>query len=237
MNTDASHPLAAAYLDALRGEARRLPPEQADELVADISEHLNEAIGPASSEAAVRDVLDRLGTPADVVGATGTATTGTPVPPTAAWGAVETTALVALFGAEVLFFLFPITGALWLLGLILLFVSKHWDGREKTLGALVLGSGFPLTFLAVAGSFGTTETCVSTGTASGFGTTTGKSTVVSHGGTETCTGGPPDWLPWVALAIAVTYLALQVYAVVRLMRTRRRDHRSDPMTPSAAATI
>lgn len=126
------HPLAQSYLDRLAEAARVLPADEATELEVDISDHLREALRPDADEAEVRTVLDRLGTPHELVAAAGDPAT----PPGDAparqprFGAVEVLALVGLVGAELLFFL---AVPLWLVGVALLAVSRVWSGRHDGL--------------------------------------------------------------------------------------------------------
>lgn len=63
------HPLAGDYLRHLERTARVLPHRQRDELVAEIRSHLDAGLPPDASEADVRNLLDELGTPTDIVAA------------------------------------------------------------------------------------------------------------------------------------------------------------------------
>src|SRR3954447_7529560 len=65
------HPLVGGYLRSLEGAAKVLPRRERDELVGQIRTHLDEALPPDASEADVRNVLDSLGTPWDIVAAAG----------------------------------------------------------------------------------------------------------------------------------------------------------------------
>ena len=67
MMTATDHPLVQDYLARLREESRRLPLDQARELEADITEHLQAALGEDPGEVRVRDALDRLGSPSELV--------------------------------------------------------------------------------------------------------------------------------------------------------------------------
>jgi Domain of unknown function (DUF4190) len=64
-------PLADDYLRRLDAAASALPAHRRDELITEIREHLQEALrqAPASDEAAVRNVLERLGPPEEIVAA------------------------------------------------------------------------------------------------------------------------------------------------------------------------
>lgn len=68
VNTD---PLVDDYLRRLGAAASTLPAHRRDELISEIRGHLQEALrqAPASDEATVRNVLERLGTPEEIVDA------------------------------------------------------------------------------------------------------------------------------------------------------------------------
>lgn len=207
------HPLAQGYLDRLRVAARTLPDDEADDLVADIADHLREAVADQADEAAVRTVLDRLGTPQELVAAAGGPATSPAAPrrPEPRFGAVEVLALVGLVGAELLFLIVPLAALLWLGGVVLLAVSRVWSGRQKAWGLAALATGLPVVFtpLVVPAPTGTT---VCEGLAPGPDGTT-VSTCVTE-------GGWPDWAFVVVQALFVAYLCVQVWTVWRLTRRR-----------------
>lgn len=217
------HPLAQGYLDRLRVAARTLPDDEASDLVADISDHLREALPATPSEAEVRTVLDRLGTPQELVAAAGGSvgasvgrSVGHPSAPPARearFGAVEVLALVGLVGAELLSLLLPIAVLLWIAGIVLLAVSRVWSGRQKAWGLGALATGLPVAFtvLFVPASSGTTV-CEGAAPAGGPDDTT-ISTCVTD-------GGWPDWAFTVAQVLFVAYLCVQVWTLWRLTRRR-----------------
>ena len=155
-----THPLADDYLRHLERAARTLPRREREDLVADIRAHLDAGLTPDSSEADVRNLLDELGPPEDVVGA------AAPDRPATGRGAREVFALVLLVTG-----LPPVLG--WLVGAGLLLWSPLWSARQKLLGILVWPGGYVtlLGFGLVAerscsGSsrpVGVVEDCVSTG--------------------------------------------------------------------------
>ena len=64
-----SHPLVEDYLRRLEAAADRLPADRRAELVADIREHLDDAlrgVDPAD-EVAVRNAIERVGAPEEIV--------------------------------------------------------------------------------------------------------------------------------------------------------------------------
>jgi HAAS len=128
MVTTTRDSLVADYLRELERAARALPRSQRDELVAEIREHLDSGLGPDATEAAVRNLLDDLGTPAAIVAAT------QPERAPMRRGARE------MFGLILLATGFPpILG--WLAGVGLVLWSPLWTGRQKLLGILVWPGG------------------------------------------------------------------------------------------------
>jgi hypothetical protein len=139
MTTQVLHPLAAEYLDRLRTAAKRLPRGRRDELIADIEVHLAEAVAPDAGDAEALTVLDRLGTPEEIVAAELPETSG----PVDARGVHEWTAIfLLLFGG----FFF---GVGWIIGLIALWSSRCWNTWEKLLGTLVVPGGWATMFFAL----------------------------------------------------------------------------------------
>ena len=64
-------PLVDDYLRRLDAAASGLPADQRDELVSEIRDHLQEALrqAPAGDQAAVRNALERLGSPEEIAAA------------------------------------------------------------------------------------------------------------------------------------------------------------------------
>jgi hypothetical protein len=124
-----THPLAGDYLRRLERAARVLPRRERDDLVADIRTHLDAGLPPDATEADVRNLLDELGPPEDVVAA------ASPDRPATRRGAREVFALVLLVTG-----LPPLVG--WLAGVGLLLWSPLWSARQKLLGILVWPGGY-----------------------------------------------------------------------------------------------
>jgi uncharacterized membrane protein len=144
MSTSADR-LVEDYLDRLELEPANFPSARRRELVQEISEHIAEARAQldSESEADVRNLLDRMGDPADIAAE---ARGGPEEPPAVAvpleerrTGAVEIGALVLLLiGGLVL----PVIG--WVVGVVLLWVSSAWTVPQKLLGTLVVPGGLAL---------------------------------------------------------------------------------------------
>ena len=67
MTASTQHPLAAEWLERLRTASAALPASEQADLLADIEAHLAESIPADATEAEVRDALDRMGDPEEIV--------------------------------------------------------------------------------------------------------------------------------------------------------------------------
>jgi hypothetical protein len=126
MHTMETDRLVDDYLRRLEHAAAHMQRARRTELVAEIRGHIDTALRQeqAAGEAAVRNVLDRLGPPEDIVEAA-----QPPSPPgDRRVGVLEIAALLAL--------IVPFIG--WLIGTVLVFASRIWSRRDKLIGALLL---------------------------------------------------------------------------------------------------
>jgi uncharacterized membrane protein len=146
--------LVEDYLDRLERELADFPSARRRELVQEISEHIAEARAglESESEADVRNLLDRMGDPADIAAeargpAPETVPAGAPVARRS--GALDVAALILLLLGGVVI---PVIG--WLLGVALLWISSAWTARQKLLGTLVVPGGLalPVGLLVIATS-------------------------------------------------------------------------------------
>ncbi len=127
-----THPLVADYLHRLERAAAALPRSEREELVAEIRSHLDTGLAPDATEADVRNLLDDLGTPDEIVAV------AAPTPSaTVKRGAREAFAVVLLLTG-----LPPFIG--WVIGVGLLLWSPLWTARQKALGVLVWPGGLIL---------------------------------------------------------------------------------------------
>ncbi len=122
------HPMGEEYLQRLGRAARVLPRGQREELLAEVRSHLEAGLPPDASEAEARNVLDALGSPADIVAA------ARPDHVPTRRGAREVLALLFLVTG-----LPPVLG--WLVGVGLLVSSPLWSVRQKLVGILVWPGG------------------------------------------------------------------------------------------------
>lgn len=147
-----SEALISDYLGRLEAAAWPLPATRRSELTTEVREHIETALQEAGSrdEVTIRNVLDRLGRPEEIVAAEaeGSAAGGPPPPwRTAAagasgvmaraaargWGAVEIAAVLLLtVGTILLWWIGPIAGA------VVAWFSERWTHREKVLANVVV---------------------------------------------------------------------------------------------------
>lgn len=144
MNTAHTNRLVADYLRRLDQAATALPRARRAELVAEIREHVDDALieAVAADEVAIRNVLERLGPPEEIAAAAG------PAQRRPGW--LELAAMIALA--------IPFLG--WTVGIALVAASRAWTGREKAAGitlALLPAVLLALSFMAVGSSSGADE--------------------------------------------------------------------------------
>ena len=116
------------YLTDLEAELRGLPTNRRREILEEIGEHISQARAALESEteAGIRTVLERLGDPADIA-AGARERFGLPAKPTrqaTPW--LEVIALIML--------VIPFLG--WIVGVVLVWISRIWTTRDKLIGTL-----------------------------------------------------------------------------------------------------
>ena len=134
MHSSKTDQLIADYLHRVRLALEHLTPSRRDEILEDLTQHITEARSHFSSdsEAELRMLLDRLGSPAEIAEAAGVRPHTRKIEPWVPW--------MLLFGAFVFF-----VG--WLIGLIMLWSSRTWRLRDKLLGTLIWPGGLLLPFM------------------------------------------------------------------------------------------
>ena len=182
MTTATDERVVRRYLGDLERALSGVSPGRRRELLADVRAHI-ELSRADEPEVPVEQVLERLGSPADVAEeATNRLGPVRRRPATLDYLAVG----LLLIGGLVL----PVVG--WFLGLALLLSSPSWTRADKAWGALVVPGGLAPAVFSVFGA-------VSAVACSGF--TDGAGRTVS-----TCTGGPSpvvQVLLWLLLAVLV----------------------------------
>ena len=236
MMTVSSHPLVHEYLSRLHATAvAALPKGQAEDLLADITEHLDAATdGGTADEARVRSAIDRLGSPDEVVAAAlGSASGVVGIPPTSYAGPgtsgalpaaaglspspsyrLERAALALLVLAEITVVALPLALPLWAGGVVCLALAAAWRGRDRVLAWAFVATGLPVFLGSLVGA-GLLATMVSS---------VCSSTSVSGGGVAetTCTqnSGTP-WVGVVVVVLALSYVVAQIATLRRLTRVLR----------------
>ncbi len=127
--------LVREYLSRLDSALAGVPQSRREEILDEIANHIAEErsrLG-AESDADLRNLLDRVGDPAEVAGAAGAAHheagEAHVQPPVRRIGPVEVLALV-------------LTPLIWPAGVILLWLSAAWNVRDKLIGTLVPPGGY-----------------------------------------------------------------------------------------------
>lgn len=136
MNTT-QHPEVARYLQRLDQNLRDLPRPQRDEIMEEVRSHIDEAAAPGASEADVRNILEDLGEPEAIAAE---ARTRFDVTPRKA-GNLEGFAIAGLLAGGLIL---PFVG--WIVGVVLLWVSRVWTTRDKLIGTFVLPGGLAFPF-------------------------------------------------------------------------------------------
>jgi len=199
--------LIGDYLQDLERELSALPTAARREVVDEIAAHIGELRAELGSddEVGIRDVLDRVGDPADIA-AEARERFGVGRPKRR--NRVEVSAVVLLSVGSIVI---PVVG--WPAGVVLLWVSDVWSTRDKLLGTLIVpgGLGLPLWFLlTLLGS----EGCSSSFDENGR--------LIS----QMCSGGPSNFdrfgLPTLLIAMLIGSLATTIYLGFRVRRLSRR---------------
>lgn len=124
------HPWIASYLEELRSRAASLPSTRREELLLEIRSHIAATLPQGASEAQVRQMLDRLGSPAEIVAAESDDVPPEPVADRAVarlrWPDVTGLALLLLGGAVL-----PPVG--YLVGGALVGLSRRWSAVARVL--------------------------------------------------------------------------------------------------------
>ena len=141
--------LVRDYLGRLEAAAMPLPANRRAELAGEVRQHIEMALDEAGvrDEVTVRNVLERLGPPDEIIAAEGGSAAAAPataatLPPTvrnSGWGAVEIVAILLLTVGAVFL---PIIGPL--IGLVFVWASAQWTNQQK-----LIATGIVVAFLIV----------------------------------------------------------------------------------------
>jgi hypothetical protein len=265
MSTDDDQ-IVAEYLQRLGAAARVLPADRAGQLVEEITHHIAEARaaaatagGAAASGGApsVRNILERLGDPADIVRTAAETSFGDapagpllagPLPAglaqatplgaghsqaaTGRAGALEICAVILLLIGGIVV---PVVG--WVVGVVLLWTSPRWKTGDKVLGTLVWPGGLlaPFALLLFGGLAAGSTSGACQGGSAPAPVPIGQAASVTSTAASCTTSGVTA--PWLITVIAVALLALSVagpiFTAICLLRRAGRAA-AVPTTDSAA---
>ena len=247
MSTDDDQ-LVEDYLAQLRAEALVLPDDRREELVEEITAHIAEARQSDGSPMAVRNILDRLGDPADIVRAAADTPPGSPAwsgasgtvagQPVAA--ATQPSRIGALEIAAVLFLLLggiviPFLG--WAIGVVLLWLSPRWTTRDKLLGTLVWPGGLltPALLLVAGAAAGLLATSSTICTDDPVVAPLGSAPQNVHQAAAHCTtSGGVGLPPWLFITLSLIVLILAVAGPIWTARRLLRRAGESPAQASSA---
>jgi uncharacterized membrane protein len=195
--SDSTDKLVDDYLDRLEQEFADFPAARRRELVQEISGHIAEARAALDdeTEADVRNLLDRIGDPADIA----EEARERPAPPARKGSALDIVALIMLLLGGVIV---PLVG--WLVGVVLLWISEAWSTREKLFGTIVVPGGLALPIFVELYAT-SSELCVS-----------------ENGGPVTCGGGRPLAVDVLVIGGMVVLLLAPFVTTIFLARRRSR---------------
>ncbi|TDW75557.1 HAAS signaling domain-containing protein [Kribbella pratensis] len=134
--------LVDAYLNELATEAAALPAGRRDELLDDVKAHIAEArAAGATSEDEIREILQRLGRPSEIVAAATDGLVEVEVPPRLRpWDFVAVGLL--LLAPYLLSFSVIVAVVGWVIGLGMLWSSNRWTTLWKLIGTLSWPLGY-----------------------------------------------------------------------------------------------
>jgi hypothetical protein len=147
--------LVRDYLGRLEAASWPMPPDRRAELAGEVREHIETALAEAGrrDDVTVRNVLERLGRPEEIVATEADAEPalppwsrgpGGPATSAAGWGALEVAAILLLTVGAILL---PLIGPA--IGLVLVWLSTRWTTREKTIATVIVVVIFVLPFLGL----------------------------------------------------------------------------------------
>lgn len=185
------------YLRELDRALYNLPVGRRREIVAEIREHIGEAAsahGGEPTEAEMRTILDQVGEP-ETIAEEARQRFGISE---SRGGVLEGFAIVFLLIGGIVI---PLLG--WIVGVVMLWVSRVWTTRDKVLGTLVLPGGLGLAAYFSLFAVGASSSCSAEVVEFGPG---GRARGGTGGGPQICTGDvffPDQLLSYLLLAFLV----------------------------------
>lgn len=174
-----THPLAAAWLDRIDRLATGLPEERRQELLADLRDHLDTALGGDTDTPQVEAVLARMGDPADIVAearddlppAPPVLTARIPAEQGHRLNTAEVVTLVLFVLSGLMLVLWPLAIIAWVVATVLLATRDRWVGKEN-LVALLLPFGFSVPWVVLGTASISAPECVTSASQDAAGTLT-----------------------------------------------------------------
>lgn len=202
MNTTV-HPAAERYLKDLERELADLPRPRRREVMSDIRDHIQEADEGSGDEAQIRTILDELGDPEAIAAEARTRFGVTRRKASFLEGAAL---ILLLIGGLIV----PLVG--WVVGAVLLWVSRVWTVRDKVIGTLIVPGGLALPMFLIFFAIGP-SVCVSMG---------GRDVGGRLSNATTCTQQPLQGELWGVLLLVLLVvgpIATAIYLGGRAWRT------------------
>jgi uncharacterized membrane protein len=213
------HREVGEYLRRLQRSMGDLPAERRDEILAEIEEHIAEDLAerPTATDADVRNVLERVGDPADIA-AEARERFGIK-PARRRW--TDTAAIILILVGG-----FTIIG--WFIGIVLLWISDAWNTRDKIIGTLVVPGGLA-GGLAAALSVGFVPSSVSCGPPGPGGGPVGSCV------SDSSTLGSAAGLIFAALVV-IAPIVTAIYLARRLRQARLASDSDEFAAPAPGRT-
>ncbi|MGC8626782.1 MAG: HAAS signaling domain-containing protein [Acidimicrobiales bacterium] len=216
--------LVATYLRQLEQALGGLPAQRREQLLEEIRQHITEGRSRLAEEppAAVRQLLERVGSPEDLAAAALEQEVDGAVRPRRApsrWGRLldDVTIALLLFGGALL-------AVGWLVGTLLLWTSSTWTKRDKVLGTAVVPGGFLLPALLFLSKKSTpTTTCAPSAPVLTLPISGHSGTAVVH-----CAGAAPAGPAWAVVTVAVVLVVASVAVASHLHRAVKEQRPSRP---------
>jgi hypothetical protein len=210
------------YLERLSKAARDLPRGRRRELVAEIEQHVRDALSetPIDSQAEMLTVLDRIGDPEEI------ATAAIDRPKVTRSTTMETWAIILLLLGGFLWFIG------WIAGVVLLWSSSLWTRRDKLIGTLVIPGGLATAtvFFLWAGT-AAGQTCFARGPISVIGKN--GSTHVMQAASQSCHGGLSGFGTAVILIVIALLLFGQISSSIYLGKRLNKEKHARAAATSA----
>ncbi|CAL9660506.1 HAAS signaling domain-containing protein [Streptomyces sp. enrichment culture] len=140
MSNALAHPMVTAYLASVEAEAAVLSDDRRRDLVADLREHIESVLPQGFDDAAVRQALDRLGSPREIAAAAIAEEPG--VQPLRPESSVRTAVTLGMMVLAAPFWVVGVGLVLAVVAAVRIWRSPSWTDRDRRMG--VAGALSPL---------------------------------------------------------------------------------------------